>query len=203
MAGADGDRRPEEGAIGPMIWNLPNAITLSRIFLMPLFLFFLMSGWVPYGELVALGVFVFAALTDAADGWVARRRNQITDFGKFADPVADKLLVMAALLAFVGLGELWAVWAVILLSREILVMGLRLWAIAQGVVIAASPLAKLKTLSHIALVIVLLGQHYWGWGAVGVEVKRAFVGLAVALSLASGFEYFYKGRGLFKAQPTG
>ncbi len=186
-----------------MIWNLPNAITLSRIFLMPLFLFFLMSGWVPYGELVALGVFVFAALTDAADGWVARRRNQITDFGKFADPVADKLLVMAALLAFVGLGELWAVWAVILLSREILVMGLRLWAIAQGVVIAASPLAKLKTLSHIALVIVLLGQHYWGWGAVGVEIKRAFVGLAVALSLASGFEYFYKGRGLFKAQPTG
>lgn len=184
-----------------MIWNLPNAITLSRIFLMPLFLFFLLSGWVRYGELIALGVFAFAALTDAADGWVARRRQQITDFGKFADPIADKLLVMAALLAFVGLGEIWAVWVVILLSREILVMGLRIWAIAQDVVIAASWLAKLKTLSHIALIVVLLGDHYWNWGPVGYEVKLGFIGLAVALSVISGLEYFYKGRDLFR-QPA-
>ncbi len=143
---------------------------------------------------------MFAALTDAVDGWVARKRQQITDFGKFADPIADKLLVMAALLAFVGLGELWAVWVVILLSREILVMGLRIWAIAQDVVIAASALAKLKTLSHIALVIVLLGNHYWNWGAVGSDIKLAFIWLAVVLALASGFEYFYKGRGLFRPQ---
>lgn len=184
-----------------MIWNLPNAITLLRILLMPLFLFFLLYRPIPYGELIALGIFAFAALTDAVDGWVARKRQQVTDFGKFADPVADKLLVMAALLAFVGMDEIWAVWVVILLSREILVMGLRIWAIAQDVVISASVLAKMKTLSHIALVIVLLGNHYWHWGAVGADVKLSFIWLAVALSVISGIEYFYKGRGLFR-QPA-
>jgi len=181
-----------------MPWNLPNLITLFRIGMMPIFLFFLLSGAIPFGEVIALAVFAVAALSDAVDGWLARNRQQVTDFGKFADPVADKLLVMAALLAFVGMGEIWTVWVVIILSREILVMGLRIWAIAHEVMISPSILGKLKTLSHIGLVIVLLANRYWQWGVVGEEVKLAFIYLAVGLAVISGFEYFYKSRGLFR-----
>jgi CDP-diacylglycerol--glycerol-3-phosphate 3-phosphatidyltransferase len=181
-----------------MAWNLPNLITIVRIAIIPVFLFFLLSGLVPRGEVIALIIFAVAALSDAVDGWLARNRSQVTDFGKFADPVADKLLVMAALLAFVGLGEIWTVWVVIILAREFLVMGLRILAIAHDVVIPASLLGKLKTLSHIGLVLVLLGNRYWEWGPVGEDVKLAFIYLAVVLALASGFEYFYKSRGLLR-----
>ncbi len=182
-----------------MAWNLPNIITLIRIAIIPVFLFFLLSGTVPRGELVALIIFTLAALSDAIDGWLARSRGEITDFGRLADPIADKLLVMAALLVFVWLGEIWPVWVVIILSRELLVMGLRIWAMAQNMVIAASVLGKLKTLSHVGLVMVLMGSHYWEWGPVGEDVKVAFILLAVVLALASGSEYFYKSRGLFRS----
>jgi CDP-diacylglycerol--glycerol-3-phosphate 3-phosphatidyltransferase len=181
-----------------MTWNLPNAITLIRIAIIPIFLFFLLSGTIQGGEVIALVIFTLAALSDAVDGWLARNRGQVTEFGKFADPIADKLLIMAALLVFVGLGEISPIWIVILLTREMLVMGLRIWAIAQDVVIGASVLGKLKTLSHIGLVIVLIGNHHWEWGTLGGQVKVAFIVLAVGLALISGFEYFYKGRKLFR-----
>lgn len=181
-----------------MTWNLPNVITLIRIAVIPIFLFFLLSEVVRGGELIALVIFTLAALSDAVDGWLARNRGQVTDFGKFADPIADKLLIMAALLVFVGMGEISPVWIVIILTREMLVMGLRIWAMAQNVVISASILGKLKTLSHIGLVIVLIGHHHWKWGVTGDQVKLAFIVLAVALTLLSGFEYFYKSRNLFR-----
>lgn len=181
-----------------MAWNLPNVITVVRIAFIPLFLFFLLSGSVPQGEVVALVIFAGAALSDAVDGWLARNRAQVTVFGKFADPVADKLLIMAALLAFVSLGEIWSVWVVIILAREFLVMGLRILAITQEVVLSPSVLGKLKTVTHIALVIVLLGNSYWQWGPAGQDLKLVFIYLAVVMALASGFEYFYKGRALFR-----
>ena len=181
-----------------MTWNLPNAITLIRIAVIPIFLFFLLSGTIQGGEVIALAIFTLAALSDAVDGWLARNRGQVTNFGKFADPIADKLLIMAALLAFVGFGEISPVWIVIILTREMLVMGLRIWAIAQDVVLSASVLGKLKTLSQIGLVIVLIGNHHWEWGAAGESVKLVFIVLAVGLALVSGFEYFYKSRKLFR-----
>ncbi|MBI1729737.1 CDP-diacylglycerol--glycerol-3-phosphate 3-phosphatidyltransferase [Candidatus Acetothermia bacterium] len=181
-----------------MTWNLPNIITLLRMAMIPLFLFFLLSGIVPHGEIFALVVFATAAISDGVDGWIARSRKQETLFGKFADPIADKLLIMAALLAFVGLGEIWNVWVLIILAREFLVMGLRLLAISHDVVISASILGKLKTLSHICLVVVLLLNRFWEWGPVGDSVKNGFIYLAVALTLLSGFEYFYKSRSLFR-----
>jgi CDP-diacylglycerol--glycerol-3-phosphate 3-phosphatidyltransferase len=181
-----------------MTWNLPNAITLIRIAVIPVFLFFLLAGTIQGGEVIALVIFTVAALSDAVDGWLARNRNQVTDFGKFADPIADKLLIMAALLVFVSRGEISPIWIVIILTREMLVMGLRIWAMAQDVVISASVLGKLKTLSHIGLVIVLIGNHNWKWGVVGQNVKLAFIVLAVGLAVVSGFEYFYKSRKLFR-----
>lgn len=181
-----------------MAWNLPNTITLVRIATIPLFLFFLLSGLIPKGEVIALVIFTIASLSDAVDGWLARNREQVTVFGKLADPIADKLLIMAALLAFVSLGQIWSVWVVIILAREFLVMGLRILAIDQDVVISASVLGKLKTLSHIGLVIVLLGNSYWQWGPLGQDVKGALIYLAVGLALVSGLEYFYRGRSLFR-----
>lgn len=181
-----------------MAWNLPNVITIVRIATVPLFLFFLLSGAVPKGEIIALAIFGAAAFSDLVDGWLARNRQQVTDFGKFADPIADKLLIMAALLAFVSLGEIWSVWVVIILAREFLVMGLRILAISHDTVIAASALGKLKTLSHIGLIVVLLGHRYWQWGSVGQDLKLSFIYLAVAMALISGLEYFYKGRSLFR-----
>ncbi len=181
-----------------MTWNLPNTITLIRIGVIPIFLFFLLSGTIQWGEVIALVIFTLAALSDAVDGWLARNRGQVTEFGKFADPIADKLLVMAALLAFVGFGEISPVWIVIILTREMLVMGLRIWAVAQDVVISASVLGKLKTLSHIGLVIVLIGNHHWEWGVLGEQVKVAFIVLAVGMAVISGFEYFYRSRNLFR-----
>jgi CDP-diacylglycerol--glycerol-3-phosphate 3-phosphatidyltransferase len=182
-----------------MPWNLPNFITLLRVGMVPIFLFFLLQESIPNHELIALIVFALAAITDGLDGWLARRRKQVTDFGKFADPIADKLLIMAALIAFVGLGEIWNVWVWLIIAREFLVMGLRILAIAEDLVISASILGKLKTISHIALVIVLLGNRYWEWGSLGNGAKFGFISLAVALTLLSGFEYFYKSRSLFKA----
>lgn len=182
-----------------MPWNLPNFITLLRVGMVPVFLFFLLQENIPYHEVIALVIFALASITDGIDGWLARSRKQVTDFGKFADPVADKLLIMAALIAFVGLGEIWNVWVWIIIAREFLVMGLRIMAITQNYVISASILGKLKTLSHIGLVIVLLGNHYWEWGSLGYNFKLGFISLAVALTLLSGLEYFYKGRSLFRA----
>jgi len=149
------------------------------------------------GPLVAIIIFALAALSDAIDGWLARSFKQTTAFGQFADPIADKLLIMAALLAFIQRGEISAIPVMIILSREFLVTGLRIWAAAQAQIIQASALGKLKTLSHIGLVFIILGDSYWSWGPAGEIVKNVFIYLAVVLAVASAVEYFYNSRRLF------
>jgi CDP-diacylglycerol--glycerol-3-phosphate 3-phosphatidyltransferase len=176
--------------------NLPNSITLARIAIIPIFLFFLLTH-LPAGGLIALTLFVLAALSDAVDGWLARSWAQVTDFGKFADPLADKLLVMAALIVFVARGQIDAIPVIIILSREFLVMGLRILAMAHEISIPASPLSKAKTVSHIALVLVLIRESAWPWYAWGGTLKLVFIYLAVALALSSGIDYFYRSRQLF------
>jgi CDP-diacylglycerol--glycerol-3-phosphate 3-phosphatidyltransferase len=177
--------------------NLPNAITLARIAITPLFLFFLLTK-LPAGGLIALMIFALAALSDAVDGWLARSWEQVTDFGKFADPLADKLLVMAALIVFVARGQIGAVPVIIVLSREFLVMGLRILAMTHELSIPASSLAKLKTLSHIGLTMVLIGESTWVLGPWSATLKMIFIYLAVALALLSGADYFYRSRQLFR-----
>jgi len=147
--------------------------------------------------LVAIIIFALAALSDAIDGWLARSFKQTTAFGQFADPIADKLLIMAALLAFIQRGEISAIPVMIILSREFLVTGLRIWAAAQAQIIQASALGKLKTLSHIGLVFIILGDSYWSLGPAGEIVKNVFIYLAVVLAVASAVEYFYNSRRLF------
>lgn len=177
--------------------NWPNKITLIRILIIPIFMFFLLlpNKW---GAIAAIAIFAVAALSDAVDGYIARSYNQETTLGKFADPLADKLLITTALLSFIQLNKLGAVTAMIIISREFLVTGLRIMAISQDKVIKASFLGKMKTLSHIGLVFVILGNEYWKWGSIGNIVRITFVWAAILLAVLSAAEYFYKSRGVFK-----
>jgi len=179
-----------------MRFNIPNQITLARIASVPLFMYLLLLER-PVGTILAIVLFVLAAASDAVDGYLARSTNQTTVFGKFADPIADKLLIAGALIAFVQLGELSAAVAMVIISREFLVTGLRIMAIAEGEVIAASPLGKLKTMSHIGLVLIILTGRYFQLGPGWMTARAVFLYLAIALAVISGGEYFYRSRRLF------
>ncbi len=173
--------------------NWPNGITLLRVALIPAILYFvLVPGF--YSELIALGLFAVAAMTDAIDGYLARRRQDETNLGKFADPIADKILIISVLLAFVQLQEISAVPVIIIIAREFLVTGLRTVISTQGVVLGASLWGKLKTLSQVGLVFVLLSQDAFRWDANGV--KPVLIPIVVAITVISGIEYFYRFRKL-------
>ncbi len=179
-----------------MMLTIPNQITLARIASVPIFMYFVLHG-TQITTILAITIFSLAAISDAVDGYLARSLSQTTVFGKFADPIADKLLVAGALISFVQLGELAAWGVMIIISREFLVTGLRILAIAEGEVIAASPLGKLKTVSHIGLVLTILATRTFAWGAGGQAAKAAFLYLAIALAIISAGEYFYRSRHLF------
>ena len=136
--------------------NLANKLTMIRIFLVPVFLIFITLEDIPYGSIIATVVFIIASLTDQLDGHIARSRNQITNFGKFMDPLADKLLVTAALVSLVELNLVpgWAV--VVILAREFAVSGLRTLAASDGIVIAASWWGKIKTVTQMIAILLLL-----------------------------------------------
>ncbi len=187
-----------ERMAGSSVWNIPNGLTLGRLLLIPVFLYFLYSR-LPVFEVLALGIFSLAAFTDAVDGYIARSRRQTTRFGQFMDPVADKILVMSALVPLVGFGDLPAVPVIVILAREFLVTGLRILAVGEGMVIPASHLGKAKTVSQVALVLVVLGERYFGLGPGGIALRQAFLYLAMALALASGGEYFWRARALFNS----
>ena len=125
--------------------NLPNKISLARICLIPVFLIVLMTEAIPYRDLWAAIIFAVASLTDGIDGHIARKYNLITDFGKFLDPLADKLLVSTALICFVELGRMPAWMAVVIIAREFIVTGLRSVAASKGVILAAIMTGKIKT----------------------------------------------------------
>ncbi len=177
--------------------TIPNQITLARILATPLFMVFLYAEGAVF-KILAIAIFALAGLSDAVDGYLARTLRQETAFGAFADPIADKLLVAAAFVSLVELGELRAWPVVTILGREFLVTGLRVLAISEGITIRASALGKLKTLSHIGLVLFILATRYFGLGLWGHGLKDAFLYLAVALAIISGAEYFWRGRGVFR-----
>ncbi|MGC9530591.1 MAG: CDP-diacylglycerol--glycerol-3-phosphate 3-phosphatidyltransferase [Candidatus Bipolaricaulaceae bacterium] len=183
-----------------MTWTIPNQITVARILAIPLFMYFLFAEGTVF-KILALAIFALAAASDAVDGYLARSLKQVTPFGQFADPIADKILVAAALVSFVQLGELTAVPVVVILAREFLVTGLRILAVAEQVVIPASTLGKAKTLSHIGLVLFILATRYFGMGSLGEVFRDGFLYLAVALAVISCGEYFWRARDLF-SRPT-
>jgi CDP-diacylglycerol--glycerol-3-phosphate 3-phosphatidyltransferase len=172
------------------VWNLPNALTLFRIFLVPFLVVVLLTKF-SAREFVGLTIFLLAAITDFFDGWIARRRNQTTKLGALLDPIADKLLMSAAFISLVEMDPhhvpAWMV--VIIIGREFAVSGLRSIAAQQGVTIAASPLGKFKMVSQvIAISLLILG--YW-LGQFRVIGKVALWGV-VFFALASGIDYFIK-----------
>jgi CDP-diacylglycerol---glycerol-3-phosphate 3-phosphatidyltransferase len=173
--------------------NAANAITVTRILLIPVFLVLLFVE-VPYGEYLAVAVFALAAGTDKLDGYVARRSKTVTAAGMFLDPLADKLLVSAALIALVSLEQLPAWVAMVIIGREFAVTGLRVFASAQGVSIPADRLGKLKTISQIAAIIFLLVPRAAFPG--DTIVADVLIYTAVALTLVSGIEYFWNARDL-------
>jgi len=164
--------------------NIPNVLTLLRIVAVPVIVVALL-GETPNGDALAAGVFALAAFTDGLDGYIARRREDVTTFGKLMDPLADKLLIVAALVSLVSLGRLAAWVAMVIIARELAVTGLRAVAVEQGVVISASWLGKLKTALQIAAVFALI---IWDPSPVAVDV---LVYLAVAATVISGADYFF------------
>lgn len=137
--------------------NLPNKLTLTRVILVPFFLLFMYLD-IPYNYTIALVIFAAASITDALDGSIARKNNLVTNFGKFLDPLADKVLVMAALAVFVEIPEvnMGAVPLIIIIAREFMVSGLRLVAAGSGVVVAAGMWGKLKTAFTMATIVLIL-----------------------------------------------
>lgn len=138
--------------------NLPNKLTILRVCMIPFFLLFMLTDFTPGSKYIALIIFVVASLTDLLDGHIARKYKLITNFGKFMDPIADKLLVCSALICFVEIGSLPAWIVVIIISREFIINGFRLIASDKGIVIAASYYGKLKTIFQMAMTIVLIAD---------------------------------------------
>ena len=172
--------------------TLPNWLTLGRIVLIPVFMVALL-GNIRHGDLIAVIVFSVAAATDSLDGYLARSRQAITTVGKLLDPLADKLLVSAALISLVELNRLAAWVAMVIIAREFSVTGLRLIAAAENVVIAASPWGKIKTTLQVAAIIALIlddPPH---------TATTVLVACAVAATIWSGIEYFIASRDLLRA----
>ena len=140
--------------------NLPNKLTLMRILLVPFYIFFLLMPGIPHHYLISFIIFAAAAYTDHLDGKIARKYNLITDFGKFADPLADKIMILAALACFIQLGLTNAVVLIVIVSREFMVTAIRLVASAKGKVVAANNWGKAKTISQIAAVLLVMLLQY-------------------------------------------
>lgn len=171
--------------------NLANKLTLLRILLVPFIL--LCFSLPPWGMWVAVVLFVAAAVTDTLDGRYARAHNLVTDFGKFMDPIADKLLVISVLVMLTARGKVAAVATILFIAREFVVSGLRLVAAGKGMVLAAGNLGKIKTtLQDIALPFLMVGDFWKVFRIVGVVLLYA----SLIMSLWSGWDYVYSNRKL-------
>ena len=168
--------------------NTPNKLTIARVVMIPFFVAFLMYDIAgSAGKWIALAIFIVASLTDTLDGYLARRDNLVTNFGKFMDPLADKLLVCSALICFTGLGELPAWITIVIIAREFIISGFRLVAADNGVVIAASYWGKFKTTFQMAAVILMI----FNIPALTL-VTNIVVVIAVALTIISLVDYVAK-----------
>lgn len=171
--------------------NIPNKLTVLRMLLVPFFMIIYAIDGIPYNAAIAAVIFIFASITDWLDGYLARKNNLVTNFGKFMDPLADKLLVTGALLCMMdkGIVSLWVV--MIILSREFLVTGLRLVAVSKGIVIAAGKLGKLKTVVQlIAIITAFISKEQ--------IVIDILMYISVFLTALSGVMYLYENRNILR-----
>ena len=187
--------------------NLPNKLTMLRLILVPFYVFFLLMTMIPHHYLIALLIFAVAAYTDHLDGKIARKHNLITDFGKFADPLADKIMIFSALACFIQLGLTGALVLIITAAREFAVTSVRLVAADKGKVVAANIWGKLKTVSQIvAVLVVMLLQYINELSAMGIisfanldgvsfwfgVAGEVLLWISVVFTLISGVIYIYQ-----------
>lgn len=195
--------------------NLPNKITISRILIVPIFMIFILPlpesllsniPWESleiklrafnslisnFGHYIAAIIFIIAASTDGIDGYIARKTKQVTKFGIFLDPVADKLLVTSALIALVQRGNITGWAAIIIIGRELMVMGLRLVAAGEGIVISASKLGKAKTIIQIVAISASLLKNYPLSLLTDFRFDSYFMTIAVLITIYSGYDYLVK-----------
>lgn len=173
--------------------NLPNKITILRVILIPFFVVTILLDAIPFNNYIAGAIFCIACITDTLDGYIARKYKLVTNFGKFMDPLADKLLVCSALICFVAMPELhFQAWvAIVIISREFAISGFRLVASDNGVVIAASSWGKLKTISQMIMSILLI-FHFEG--RLFFYLEQAFIYISVILTVVSLVDYIYKNK---------
>lgn len=184
--------------------NLPNKITVSRVLLIPVFMIFMLYDF-GMGDIVVAGtemmkehligglIFIIASITDWLDGYIARKNGLVTNMGKFLDPLADKLLVSAALIILVELGIAPSWIVIIIISREFAVTGLRLILAGGGEVVAANQLGKIKTTAQILAISSLLLNNIF-FESIGVPFGVIMLYIALVFTIWSGFDYFYKNR---------
>ncbi len=178
--------------------NLPNKLTMFRVILIPFFVFFLLAPYFPEnGKYIATVIFIIASLTDLLDGKIARKYNLVTNFGKFMDPLADKLLVCSALICLVETKQLAAWIVIIIIAREFIISGFRLIAAEHQIVIAASYWGKFKTTFQMLMIIVLILDIQ---NPIFQILGTAFTYIALALTIISLIDYLYKNKEVIKEQ---
>ncbi len=172
--------------------NIPNSITIFRIILIPIFVVLMLTN-LPYGGVLGAAIFLFAALTDSLDGYLARKWKQTTKLGAILDPLADKLLITAALISLVELGKLPGWIAIVIIGREFAVTGLRVVKAEEGKIIPASKMGKLKTISQVTAVMIIMLEHLiYPLGILHLGQWAMYI--AVIITLVSGIEYFMKNK---------
>lgn len=173
--------------------NIPNKLTMIRVILIPFFVIFMLWKGIPHNNVIAAVIFILACITDYLDGYLARKYNETTTFGKFMDPLADKLLVCSALICFAAdpncVMPVWA--AIIIIAREFIISGFRLVAVEKGIVIAANYWGKVKTVVQMVMSIVLIFDFSCSYIAI---IEWVLVWAAVALTIISLIDYIYKNR---------
>lgn len=182
--------------------NLPNKLTCVRMAMVPLFVAVFLLSQIPQNYGWALALFALASFTDFLDGYIARKKNLITDFGKFMDPLADKILVMSALVLFTAMGIVPAPVVILIIAREFAVTSLRLIAAPKGIVIAADIFGKLKTVSQMVWTLTVLLMLALEQNGIGFRVLQVFNGVMLwvvtALTLISGINYIWANRKILK-----
>ena len=173
---------------------LPNKLTIVRVLMIPFFVWFMLpslGGEMAASKWIALAIFCIASLTDLLDGKIARKYNLVTNFGKFMDPLADKLLVGAAMICLVEMGRLPAWIVIVIISREFIISGFRLIASDNGIVIAASYWGKFKTVFQMAMIIVLIAAFE---GSVFAVVEQILIWVSLILTIVSLVDYIRKNK---------
>lgn len=179
--------------------NLPNKLTILRVFMIPVFIFFLFARFIPNCDYIALGIFILASLTDMLDGQIARRKNLVTNFGKFMDPIADKLLVCCALICLLVMGRIsggmvgGSIVVIVIIAREFIIGGFRTVAADNGVVIAASMWGKVKTTFQMIAICLMIANIE----ALNI-VTIVITWVSVTLTIVSLVDYLVKNKDILK-----